>query len=168
VWSGTTAQGRNVILNVGANNRFSTVTFGATTQGSGCGTTFETTVTYNSGNPTVSNNGSFTVTVTALPPNGSGFSITGTLTTAGTGSGTATFNSTGSPPTGCTASGSTTGNATELGRVGGGAFGGDGGPASLAAVGFVSDVAVNRAGDVFLFDAGNRRVRAIKATAAGR
>jgi hypothetical protein len=35
-------------------------------------------------------------------------------------------------------------------------------------VGFVSGVAVNRAGDVFLFDVGNRRVRAIKGIAAGR
>ena len=60
------------------------------------------------------------------------------------------------------------GNATQIATVAGGPIGGDGGPASLAAVGFVSGVAVNRAGDVFLFDTGNRRVRAIKGIAAGR
>ncbi|MEK6374276.1 MAG: IPT/TIG domain-containing protein [Acidobacteriota bacterium] len=60
------------------------------------------------------------------------------------------------------------GNATQIATVVGGPIGGDGGPASLAAVGFVSGVAVNRAGDVFLFDTGNRRVRAIRGIAAGR
>jgi hypothetical protein len=114
-WSGTTAQGKNIILNINSSNRFATLTFGAIVSGGSCTTNFETTVTYTSGGPTVSGSGSFTATVTATPPNGQGFSITGTLTTAGTGSGSATFNSIGSPPIGCTGSGSTTWTVTRQG-----------------------------------------------------
>lgn len=108
VWSGTTFQGRVISLTVNSSNRFSEVKFGAIGAGSSCTTTFDTTVTYSgSGGATVSSSGTFTVTVNAFPPNGSGFVINGTLSTAGTGSGSASYNTLGSPPIGCTTSGST-------------------------------------------------------------
>lgn len=115
VWSGTTTQGKNIVLTVNGSNRFSQVKFGASGSGPGCSTSFDTTITYPSGGPTVNASGSFAVTINATPPNGSGFSLNGTLTPAGTGSGSATFNTLGSPPIGCTTSGSTSWNVTRQG-----------------------------------------------------
>ena len=115
VWSGTTAQGKTIIINVNSNNRIAVLTFGAIVAGGSCTLTFETTVTYTSGGPTIGSTGSFTATISPLPPNGQGFSITGNLTTAGTGSGSATFTSIGSPPIGCSGSGSTTWNVNRQG-----------------------------------------------------
>ena len=52
VWSGTTAQGKTIIINVNSNNRIAVLTFGAIVSGGSCTVTFETTVTYSSGGPT--------------------------------------------------------------------------------------------------------------------
>lgn len=114
-WSGTTAQGKSIVITVNSSNRIAVLTFGAIVSGGGCTVNFESTVTYTSGGPTIGGTGSFTATISPTPPNGQGFSITGNLTTAGTGTGSATFTSLGSPPIGCTGSGSTTWNVNRQG-----------------------------------------------------
>jgi len=114
-WSGTTLQGKNIVLTVNSSNRFSQIQFGASGSGTSCSTNFDTTITYQSGGPAVSGSGNFTVNINATPPNGSGFSLNGTLSTAGTGSGSATYNTIGSPPIGCTTSGSTSWSVTRQG-----------------------------------------------------
>jgi hypothetical protein len=115
VWSGTTFQGKNIVITVNSSNRIAVLTFGAIVSGGSCTVNFDSTVTYTSGGPTISSSGSFTATISPTPPNGQGFSITGNLTTAGTGVGSATFTSLGSPPIGCTGSGSTTWNVSRQG-----------------------------------------------------
>ncbi len=115
VWSGTTTQGKTIVLTVNSSNRFSQIKFGAIGQATFCSTEFDMTVNYPSGGPTVNASGNFTVTINATPPNGAGFSLNGALTTAGTGSGSATFNTLGSAPIGCTTSGSTSWSVTRQG-----------------------------------------------------
>jgi len=115
VWSGSSAQGRVVEVTVNSSNRIAQAKFGAMVSGAGCSTTFDSTITYTSGGPSVSAGGTFTVTSTAIPPSGQGFTMNGTLTTAGTGSGTANYNSLGSFPIGCSGSGTTTWNVSRQG-----------------------------------------------------
>ncbi|MEK6374278.1 MAG: hypothetical protein AABO58_16445 [Acidobacteriota bacterium] len=91
VWSGTTSQGRAVSITVNSSNRISTVSLSGMVTGTGCTATFETTGNFSTG-PTVSSAGAFSINAPSSTPGSVGFSMTGTLTIAGTGTGQASFN----------------------------------------------------------------------------
>ena len=58
---------------------------------------------------------------------------------------------------------SSSGGVKTLVRFGGNGFGGDGGPAEEALIGFIAGIVSDEEGNLYLFDATNRRIRAVRA-----
>lgn len=139
VWDGTTSQSKPISIAVDGTNRIPSLSFSGQSQTPGCPTQFNGLWNFISP-ANVNSDGTFTVNAPSTAPGSVGLTISGTLTSGGSGSGTVTFNYNTCPGCQCGGSGTANFNLTRQGGPPGAAA------AILAVVGSLQGNAFFRTG----------------------